>query len=58
MGGKCSENRPLTAGVPQGSILGPIVFQIFVIGLPEHVNDSRVSMFAYDTAIYHTAHDK
>ncbi len=48
----------MTTGVPRGFILGPILLQIFVNDLQEYVNDSRVSMFSDDTAIYYTAHDR
>ena len=51
--GATSDNLPVTAGVPQGSILGPALFLLYVNDLPEVVSSSsRVLMFADDTKIF------
>ena len=51
--GATSDNLPVTAGVPQGSILGLALFLLYVNDLPEVVSSSsRVLMFADDTKIF------
>ena len=44
-----SRELPVTSGVPQGSLLGPILFLLFVDGLPNTVKTSRVACYADDT---------
>uniref|UniRef100_A0A1Y1K0C8 Reverse transcriptase domain-containing protein n=1 Tax=Photinus pyralis TaxID=7054 RepID=A0A1Y1K0C8_PHOPY len=45
-----SEPKLIEAGVPQGSILAPILFNIYMHDIPE-VENSSLAMFADDTAI-------
>ena len=50
--GATSDLLPATSGVPQGSILGPALFLLYVNNLPNNVKSSRVAMFADDTKVF------
>ena len=49
LGGVCSEFKNITCGVPQGSILGPLLFLIYINDMHNAVKHSIVHHFADDT---------
>ena len=49
--GSTSTRHKVTSGIPQGSVLGPILFVLYINDLPKSIT-SRVMMFADDTKIY------
>ena len=60
LGDSISNWMPVTSGVPQGSVLGPILFLIFINDMPE-VIQSLVKLFADDSkllSVVKSQHDK
>ena len=51
--GEKSDACPVLAGVPQGSVLGPCLFLMYINDMPENMQSS-IRLFADDTIMYLT----
>ena len=56
LNGQSSKWQNADAGVPQGSVLGPLFFLIYINGLPQGLH-SDVKLFADETSLFSVIHD-
>ena len=52
-----SNINDINVGVPQGSCLGPLLFLVYINDFPCIIKNSKVSMYADDTSVYHSSKD-
>ena len=43
--------------MPQGSVLGPLLFILYIIDLEDYLNGSRIGLDADDTALYYSSNN-
>ena len=52
--GQSSTWRPVSSGIPQGSVMGPVLFVLYINDLPDSLkHDSEVYLYADDTKVFH-----
>ena len=56
LNGISSNFHPIESGVPQGSVLGPLLFLIYINDLKKNIK-SEVKFFADDTMLFSISHD-
>ena len=50
--GGISESHPVLSGIPQGTVLGPLLFLIMISDIDKDVSASKLVSFADDTRLY------
>jgi len=58
IGQRVSQHRMIRLGVPQGSVLGPLLFSVYINDLPRSVIKCSVIMYADDVILYYSGKTK
>ena len=57
LNGSASSSEPVMAGVPKGSILGPLLFLIYINDITENI-ESDMILFADDASVLKKSKDR
>ena len=52
LSGGISNDHPVLSGVPQGTVLSPLIFSIMISAIDKDVSASKLISFADDTRLY------
>jgi hypothetical protein len=55
--GKLSDKKRINCGVPQASILGPLLFLLYINDLPDCLRSTASCMYVDDTQIFSSSYD-
>ena len=50
--GASSDSEPVVSGIPQGTVLGPVLFLLYINDLPDVAVHSTARLFADDYIVY------